>query len=443
MGQFWDRRDLIRRIYQALDIAGRAVEVVTNRQSRTQAGERASPNLIPREDLELQSRPLIAEKVLTEASMLLRTVVCLRESDTAVAQAVDKLAHRIAPYARSESVMVALCREPAFALDHAAAHIHLVDLGYSNEAIDRLLKEILNGEDTGRPERLPGQDLEHEWLKEVWSGGRMNAETHRDLVARTCMARRIDSLGASSFDLYAFTHVVLHASDMGRHPVQLPRPIAEIEEDADAAVAAAVDADNLDLTAELLWTWPMLGLPWSPVATFGFGVLASAQDELGFVPGPEYSVPNCKLLPPLLHEEYMLRTSYHANIVMGFLCATALQLGRSPPASVAPLAAVSGVIDRITPLLDARTREPRWVAAFSRLDSTQREALSSFALTLALRRAASVHKMSLVRECLRIGLQCGLDDGPAFRQSLALLRRATTLGCLGVGGHQHQTNALA
>lgn len=50
-------------------------------------------------------------------------------------------------------------------------------------------------------------------------------------------------------------------------------------------VALSLDTDDFDLTAELLLTWSMPGLPWSPVAAFAFRVLAAIEDRLGFLPG--------------------------------------------------------------------------------------------------------------------------------------------------------------
>jgi hypothetical protein len=215
---------------------------------------------------------------------------------------------------------------------------------------------------------------------------------------------------------------------MGRRSFQWPRPVGQIMADAEAALAAAIDADNFDLAAELLWTWPMLGQPWSPAATFSFGILAATQDDHGFLPGPDYSARDYACLPEDLRAEYVLRTSYHATLVMGFLCAAALRPGLAPPVAVTPTAASVGGIDMIMPLLRTQPRKPHWQDAFQHLDVTRRESLAEFVLTIVLRRARASHDLELVRESLSAGLVCGLLDGPAIHQALALLRRATMLG---------------
>ena len=59
----------------------------------------------------------------------------------------------------------------------------------------------------------------------------------------------------------------------------------------------AGESRMFDLAAELLWTWPMLGLPWSAAAIFCFALLAEVQDSHGFLPGPGYSARTCAALP--------------------------------------------------------------------------------------------------------------------------------------------------
>jgi len=324
--------------------------------------------------------------------------------------------------------LAALYHEPALAPDRAAAHIHLSDLGYQEAKIDRLLGEIMQCEGIGGTERLPNHDLERQWLTDIWSGGIADTTTVAKLIDRTCLALPLDALGSTTLDLYAFTHVVLYASDMGRRPIQWPRPAGEIMADAEAALAAAIDADNFDLAAELLWTWPMLGLPWSPAATFSFGILAATQDDHGFLPGPEYSARDHASLPEDQRDEYVLRTSYHATFVMGFLCAAALRPGLAPPVTVTPIAAPSDAISAIIPLLKPPPQEPRWLSAVQYLDATRRESLAEFVLTIVLRRARASYDLELVREGLSAGLACDLLDGPAVHQALALLRRARLLG---------------
>jgi hypothetical protein len=378
-----------------------------------------------------RNNPLIATKVVAEAAMLLRCVDFLGSIDGNIKLQLNKLAQQLIISARDKELLVALCLEPALAFEHAAAHVHLTDLGYRDEVVDCMLTEIIENELIGTPERLPNHQLEHEWLKGIWR--QEHSEISADLLERTCIARPLDVLGSRIQDLYAFTHVVLYGSDMGRRPRQWPRSLEEIAQDAEAALAAALDADNLDLAAELIWTWPMLRLPWSPVAIFGFGILAATQDAHGFLPGPGYSAGECERLPDDLRDEYVLRTSYHTTLVMGFVCGAALRAARSPPAEVEPAAEENGAIDMIMPLLRNPAHKPRWWIAFSHLDTKAREALAQFALSVAMRRARASHDLELLSEGLSVALRCDLISGPTTHQALALLRRATMLGQISAG----------
>ena len=425
----WERGDLIRRVLQALDVAARTVRAAT-------AGELSSQFRSDRraDGCPADSPDLVLPKVVAEAAMLLRCVAPTSALDERIHFGVDQVAQLLLPHARGANLLAALCLEPGLALDHALTHIQLRDLGYPDEQADRLLAECLRAAAVVGPERLPHRDLEQRWLSRIWSGAGSDAAADAQLLARSCLGRPLDALGSATQDLYAFTHVVLYASDMGQQTTYLPRPIGEITADADAALAAGIDADNLDLTAELLWTWPMLGATWSPAAAFSFGVLAAAQDAHGFLPGPGYLSVRHRNLPTDQQEDYLLRTSYHATLVMGLLCAVALRPGREPPVALAQPDRPGGAADSVYPLLRNRQAEPRWQKAFRQLDLGRRETLAPLVLSTALRRARLSNDLGWVRESLQIALLHGLVDGPTPRQAVSLLRRGTLLGQQSAGG---------
>jgi hypothetical protein len=369
---------------------------------------------------------LVLTKVVAEAAMLLRCAAFLADTDAQIARTIGAVARQLIPVARGDSLLVALCRQPALALDHAAAHIHLTGLGHRDACVDRLLAEINEGERVGGPERLPNHELEHQWLSQIWTG--IDGDAPLELIARTCVARPLDALGSTIPELYAFTHVVLHASDMGRRRPRWPRSEDEIAADAEAALAAALDTDNLDLLAELLWTWPMLGIPWSPAATFGFALLASAQDVHGFLPGPGWSADDAAQLPGWRRDEYMLRTSYHATVVMGFLCAAALRHDREPPATVGARPGSKGAVDVLLALVPTTRASVRWRSALLELDADRRESLAELVLSIGMRRAWVAQDLELVRRYLDAWLHFDLVAQPSVQQGLGLLRRATLLG---------------
>ena len=407
----WRRADLVRRLLQALALAGRTLDAALAHH------DHAVDDVLPP-----SVRPLMLAKVVAEAGILLRCAALASVGDRALAEAVDVLAIQLAPLARGESVLVRLCSEPASAIEHATAHLYLADIGHRDDAFGRFLQEILGGECAGGAERLPNHALEHHWLEQIRSGAVAARQADAALLAATCVGAPLDVLGASTLDLYAFTHVVLYATDMGRRGAPWPRPVDAIAAEAEAALAAALDADNFDLAAELLWTWPMLGLPWSPAANFAFRVLAAAQDDHGFLPGPQYAE-----LEPAQRDEGMLRTSYHANLVLGILCAVALLPERAPAQAVPAAPAGAMPVDGLLRLLAPSSRSPRWLAMQAALAPDRRAALAPFVLSIVLRRAAAAHDIERVRAGLQAALEGDWADGPAVAQALALLRRVTAL----------------
>lgn len=420
----WDRDDLVRRVLQAMDIAAAAVAAAV--EDEEGAGDHGRIMALGPAGAGVKVRPLLVEKTVAEAAMLMRCATQVGRESPDVARVMGALARQIISRARPQSLWVGAVREPGLALDHLAAHIHLGELGYGDHRFDQLVSEALR-DDVGGPERLPSQELERRWLADTWTGLADESRERTRLIARTCVARPLDVLGAATSDFYAFTHVILHATDMGRRSVRWPRPQRDIVADAEAALAAALDADNFDLAAELLWTWPMLGRPWSRAASFGFAVLAAVQDAHGFLPGPEYTDAECDRLPRQLRTGYVLRTSYHATLVMGFLCAAALRSGLAPPTEMESLGPRSGVADVAERLIEARAQEPHWRRALAGLDGDRRQSLAGLVVTIGLRRARAANDLSRLRECLSVALECDVVDGPAVRQALALLRRGAAM----------------
>src|SRR6516165_907085 len=135
-GEPWDRGDLIRRVQQSLDIAGSVVDAAL-RDGRLDHPLKRTSSDPQISKIFSQIRPLVVIKVVAEAAMLLRCVAFLRHVDEQIASAIDDLAQKLILPARGKQLLAALCLEPALALDHAAAHIHLTDIGYPDAAVDR------------------------------------------------------------------------------------------------------------------------------------------------------------------------------------------------------------------------------------------------------------------------------------------------------------------
>lgn len=237
----------------------------------------------------------------------------------------------------------------------------------------------------------------------------------------------MDALGSARLDIYAFTHAVMYASDLGGRRITLPRRSAAIAADADAALAYSLDSNDFDLAAEVLLTWPMLGLAWRPAAIFAFRVLASVEDSIGFLPGLTFDRSRYQALSGDERSRFVLATSYHPAYIMGFLCAVALRHGRCPPAAVPPARRSRGAGAAILRLVNTDGPKPCWREPFCALAPRQQDSVAPLVLATVLRRARTAGNLALVREALEVALAHDLIDGPAPTQAAALLRRGQAL----------------
>jgi hypothetical protein len=347
---------------------------------------------------------LDAEKVVGEALLLLRAT--RRDAHT---QRWHDLYAATAPLARPHTLAASLCRDPSRAAELAFGHVMLTDLGHPDAKLDLLLDLALADEPTGpTPYVVPA--LQRQWLLDVRSN---THGTRHELVERSSLAHPVDLLRCSTQDAYDLTHAVMHGTDLGAWPLTAPRPEHELAADLDALLGLALDADNLDLTTELLWAWPMLGLRWTPAARLALDVVLRTHRDHGYLPGPGHDPAS-----PGAGAE-VLTTSYHATLVLGILAAALLRTGALP--------------DRITPdrvtvagsLLLAELDDGRhpWLDAVR----GRHDGLAPTLLAVALRRASDRADLADVRRLLELAVRLGLADGRAVVQATGLLRRGTAL----------------
>jgi hypothetical protein len=320
---------------------------------------------------------LDAPKVVGEALLLLRAT-------RAAAQDHDewqRLYDATAPHARPADLAVRMCRDPGRALELAFAHIHLSDLGDPDPALDAVLDLALSDEPTG-PAPYVVPELQRQWLRDV-RREQPDETAWRRLLRGSSLARPIDLLRCSTQDVYDLTHAVMHGTDLGLWPLTPPRDPVELAEDLDALLGIALDAENLDLTTELLWAWPMLRLPWTAAAGVALDTVIERHGRLGHLPGPG--------LDPTGGPDrtQVLGTSYHATLVLGILAAALLRAGELPTAD-------DGGLDAMH-------------------------------LAVALRRASDDADIAELRRLLGQAVKSGLTQGRVVVQATALLRRVTAL----------------
>ncbi len=353
---------------------------------------------------------LVPTKVYGEAALLLRAARGVPSTTTgavAIAPARDLLAEALTnALADAEGVWQAVLA-PGGRWDHLFPLL-LVPGPWSAPARD-LARATGSPSWAGVPERL-----ERAWLRAVSIDGPAAPDHVTALVRASHLAGDLDLLHGNLSEAYAFTHAVLHATDQGRWRVPLESQVAGR---ARALLATALLADNDDVAAELLWTWPLLGLPTDPAAAAVQDLLATGVDRLGFLPGPTWDPGRDEAQGTASsgdRELYRLQTSYHTTLAWGLTCAAELRRGAvavdtEPPTAADPL-----------PLLDGLPG--RWAAAASSATEAERRAAAPLALAAALRHAAFRGDLPQVQALLGWAVQAGLEAEPMVVQAARWLR---------------------
>jgi hypothetical protein len=406
--------DLLRRVGLALELAWQALEDIATSGPDSLLGLAA-----------------VGDKVVAETALLLCATSHLRAKHRAIETAALRLTERLIPLARSAQVRAAVCMDPVRAIDHAMPHIVLGQLGHPDPLFDALLQASLHtGRHMGAAD-LPHRQLEHAWLEQIWPLGAPSVRRRAQALAASALSRPLDALRIGRDDVYAFTHAVLFASDLGRRPRAVTRRRKAIEADALVALAFALDTQDHDLTAEVLWTWPMLGMRWHQGALFALEWLREAQDALGCLPGKSYDARQCNEMPPSHRPRYLRATCYHATYVMGFLCAAALRPGCTPlaatPGRQPGHAKGAGAV--MLKLL-GQPGEP-WGANGVTRRPAEQDALSGMLLSVVLRQAAQRGDLASIHTALCAAQPLGLHADPAPVQAAALLTRGQCLMRLG------------
>ena len=405
----WDTRDLVRRLCHALVVARQVVDQLA--PDGYADSEQPSNNLRP-------------EKAISETALLLLAAESAAGQHPEVRAHVERVAQRLIPYARSERIKLALCMEPALALDYAHAHICLARLGYPDQDFDALLRQSVQSQAfTGR-ERPPHRMLEQLWSTDLWSGLDVSRRRSTSAVARLSQLNLpMDLLNGHREDIYAFTHALLYCSRFNLHPLRLPRPRRLILAEAKGALARCLDDQDYDLAGELLLAWPLTGKSWSPAAAFGFRVLAQVEDAAGFLPAPITRLDRVHRLQGLERLNYLLATSYHTVYVMGLLCAAALLPGRAPPVDISTEGAVRGTASRILNRLDASCPDMHWRNELDKMDHLQQDAIAGLLLDIAMHRAVRQRDFADLHTLLQVGCASNLVDSPVASQVAEMLGR--------------------
>ena len=249
-------------------------------------------------------------------------------------------------------------------------------------------------------------------------------------AADSMLGRPLDALGATRADVYAFTHAVMYLADPDdstpRRRVRAPAPGARGAGRGRTGRAGHRPGDErLRCDRQILLAWPLLELEWGAEAVFAFAWLASEQDELGFLPGSTFDP--ARRGDAGGGRSHAIASSYHATLVMGFLCAALRARGARRRASCRTAPAVAAWRARCWRGRPRRRRRPPGGAGSAGSPMALLAALAPLFLAMALHDARERGDAARSGDALALALPAGLAADPAPRQAAALLRRAGLL----------------
>lgn len=358
-------QDLRRRLHLALHIAGRTLQFL---------GKDGF------DGAEVPDGNFAAEKPLAETAMLL--YVAARYAPDAGTAA---LLRDLVPYARSQQMRWDVVRYPSVCLQLATPHILLSALGHTDPDFDALLARSWSASARSGHEVVPYRELELLWLHALWRN-EQPGPAYEQIARRTALGNPIDLLNGTRDDAYAHTHAAMYATNFGSWQVRLPRPSDEFLDQAASVLARALVIEDYDLAGEALMAWPQMSSHWSPAAAFGFRVLASLEDRVGFLPAGRSASSRIQRLNGADKTRCALATSYHTAYVMGMLCAVSLKDGMASPFEIAGAARPMHLVEMLHALVP-RTGA-HWEDVFESLDAREQATLAPFMLDVALMQAS-------------------------------------------------------
>ena len=400
----WNEGDLETRLCRALDLAKKTVNYF------------AIDGYTDKESPVYSFGP---DKPVAETAMLIYAASASSHRPS-VASRVDEIARLLAPHARSERVLVEIALHPALAFKFAVPHVLLTKLGYCDAPFDDFLKSCVLSQARNGHDRPPSASLERSWISSLWNGQDSNACLRADLF-NSVLNWPIDILGGLRDDVYAFTHLIMYCTDFGFQTRRLPRSRSIILGEARSLLARYLDAEDYDLSGEILLTWPLTGATWGPLAAFGFRLLASVADQAGVLPCGNINLSRLTQLEGEERARYALGTAYHTAYVMGFLCAASLRPGRVPPTKIIGPRFEKTCLSRLLRYVD--DDQGHWQSEFSSLKDEEQRVLTPLILDLAIMQKCRRHDYEATRQILSLACDYDISGSPMCRQAAELMER--------------------
>ncbi len=374
------------------------------------------------------ARPLAAATVLAETALLCRIAGRLLADDPVLARfeglgaAQARLGEAVTRALDPHLAALAVAADPRCRTREAFPFALLGDLDIEHRSVARHLFDLARDDLGDEPD--PVDRLERSWLQ-----GLADGSATPDVPTGSVLVRGADLLHGEPADAYALTHAVLHATDCGLVSAGCLRPVASVADDAEALLGAALAGGNLDVAAELLWTWPMLDLPLSPGARYALAELDRAEATHGFLPGPGYDPAVAAGLSPADRSTYVIQTSFHTAVAGAVLAAALLRTvptdgdGRAPTGGRPASARRTAPAPDADPLPLLAHADGPWADDLRDRPLDARVGCTALLVGAELRTATAQGDPAQVHHVVAWAADHGWSHLPSVRQGAALLSR--------------------
>jgi len=168
--------------------------------------------------------------------------------------------------------------------------------------------------------------------------------------------------------------------------------------------------------------WPLTSSLWSPTAAFGFRVLASLEDKVGFLPAGTRVSKRILELGGIERTKYAIASSYQTAYVMGMLYALALKAGMASPFVITGPTISAKLLYFL--LKSVVKTGAHWEQVFQDLTPNEQAALGAFLVDVVLIQSSRNGEFALVQTLLDAAEQNGMSDAPLCAQCAEFLSRA-------------------
>lgn len=380
--QRWELKELLKKLNSMLDIAEKA------------------PVLL---DADEGLKNINTDQQLIQISQLLLVCKQLAVTYKELQYRSVLIALQLLPTVRNDQVLSAVVNHYPVGIEYIYVHICLTNLGLPDSRFDLMVDSFFN-ERGGDEKKIALEILEEIWLKKQWAPQNIDAALVKKTLADSALTETIDFTNVKTDDIHRLAISMFYAAAFSKNYRLFPGGKANIAENVEILLAICLEREAYETLAELLAGWALMGINWTPVASFSFNVLSMAvdnsQEELSYLGTPSLSF----------------------ALALGMLYCACLKPAAAPYRKILSIPGKKVSAARFHQLLRLDEQEPSyWINYFKTLHEYEQEALSSFLLDVLLMRNIHQQRYQTVSQLLNLAYVLGIADSLVVMHAAEIL----------------------